>query len=240
MRPSAQDVRPKAKILCVEDDVNLQKSITFILWREGYKVLCAQNGEDALELARREKPDLILLDLILPGIDGIKLCSILKKDPCTTDILVVMLTAKKQVQEIVAGLKSYADDYIIKPFEPEILLARLQALLRRKVKAEEKDTTTQEINDLLINRKAYEVLLAGKKIHLSKTEFEILSLLANKPNQVFTRSSILDHVREDGYPITERIIDYHITGLRKKLGKAKKFIRTVRGVGYKFEAEDNS
>jgi two-component system, OmpR family, alkaline phosphatase synthesis response regulator PhoP len=240
MRPSAQDVRPKAKILCVEDDVNLQKSITFILWREGYKVLCAQNGEDALELARREKPDLILLDLILPGIDGSKLCSILKKDPCTADILVVMLTAKKQVQEIVAGLKSYADDYIIKPFEPEILLARLQALLRRKVKSEEKDTTAQEIDDLLINRKAYEVLLGGKKIHLSKTEFEILSLLANKPNQVFTRSSILDHVREDGYPITERIIDYHITGLRKKLGKARKFIRTVRGVGYKFEAEESS
>jgi two-component system alkaline phosphatase synthesis response regulator PhoP len=240
MRPSAQDIRPKAKILCVEDDVNLQKSITFILWREGYKVLCAQNGEDALELARREKPDLILLDLILPGIDGNKLCSILKKDPCTADILVVMLTAKKQVQEIVAGLKSYADDYIVKPFEPEILLARLQALLRRKVKSEEKDTTAQEIDDLLINRKAYEVLLGGKKIHLSKTEFEILSLLANKPNQVFTRSSILDHVREDGYPITERIIDYHITGLRKKLGRAKKFIRTVRGVGYKFEAEESS
>jgi len=240
MRPSAQDVRPKAKILCVEDDVNLQKSITFILWREGYKVLCAQNGEDALELARREKPDLILLDLILPGIDGNKLCGILKKDPCTADILVVMLTAKKKVQDIVAGLKSYADDYIIKPFEPEILLARLQALLRRKVKSEEKDTTVQEIDDLLINRKAYEVLLGGNKIHLSKTEFEILSLLANKPNQVFTRSGILDHVREDGYPITERIIDYHITGLRKKLGKAKKFIRTVRGVGYKFEAEENS
>jgi two-component system alkaline phosphatase synthesis response regulator PhoP len=240
MRPSAHDVRPKAKILCVEDDVNLQKSITFILWKEGYKVLCAQTGEDGLELARREKPDLILLDLILPGIDGHKLCSILKKDPCTADILIVMLTAKKQLQEVVAGLKSYADDYIIKPFEPEILLARLQALLRRKFKSEEKDTAPQEIDDLLINRKAYQVLLGGKKIHLSKTEFEILSLLANKPNQVFTRSSILDHVREDGYPITERIIDYHITGLRKKLGKAKKFIQTVRGVGYKFETEETS
>lgn len=240
MRSSPKDNRPKGKILCVEDDISLQKSLSFILWKEGYQVLCAQSGEEALELARKERPDLVLLDLILPGIDGYKVCSILKKDPSTADILVIILTVKKQVEDIVIGLKEYADDYITKPFEPEILLARISAQLRRKAKPEEKEVTTLEIEDLVINREAYEVLLSGIKIALTKTEFEILVLMASKPNQVFTRSRILDHVREDGYPITERVVDYHITGLRKKLGKAKKYIQTVRGVGYKFNAEESS
>jgi two-component system phosphate regulon response regulator PhoB len=239
MKSSSEDIRFKAKILCVEDDINLQKSISFILWREGYKVLCTQSGEDALELARKGKPDLILLDLLLPGIDGHKVCSILKKDPSTAEILIIMLTAKKRVEDIVSGLQDYADDYITKPFEPEILLARIQAVLRRKMRSVEKEKMTLEIDDLVINRESYEVLVKGKKISLSKTEFDILALMAGKPNQVFTRCRILDHVREDGYPATERVVDYHITGLRKKLGRAKKYIQTVRGVGYKFNAEEN-
>ncbi|MGB8953239.1 MAG: response regulator transcription factor [Candidatus Aminicenantales bacterium] len=234
------EARSGVKILCVEDDLNLQKSLAFILWKEGYHVLCAQTGREAIDLARKEKPDLILLDLILPGMDGLKVCSILKKNPATADALIIMVTAKKQVEDVVAGLKEYADDYITKPFEPEILLARILALLRRMKKSREKEKTTLEIGNLVINRSAYEVLVNGKKIHLSKTEFEILALMAGKPNQVFTRSLILDHVREDGYPITERVVDYHITGLRKKLDKAKKCIQTVRGVGYKFGNEDNS
>jgi DNA-binding response OmpR family regulator len=240
MRASHIDTRPKAKILCVEDDINLQKSLSFILWKEGYQVLCARTGEEALELARRERPDLVLLDLILPGIDGYKVCGILKKDPSTADMLVIILTAKKEVEDILFGFKCYADDYITKPFEPEIMLARIKALLRRKVKSEEEETVNLEIDDLVINQEAHEVLLSGKKISLTKTEFDILALMAGKPNQVFTRSRILDQVREDGYPITERVVDYHVTGLRKKLGKAKKYIQTVRGVGYKFNADENS
>ncbi len=240
MRPPSENVPPKVKILCVEDDVNLQKSLSFILWREGYEVVAAQTGEEALELARKEKPDLILLDLILPGIDGYRVSSVLKKNPLTVDILIMMLTAKKRVEDIVFGLKEYADDYITKPFEPEILLARIKALLRRKAKQGDKEKTILEIDDLVINRDAYEVFLGSKKIGLSKTEFDILALMAGKPNQVFTRSRILDHVREDGYPITERVVDYHITGLRKKLGQARKYIQTVRGVGYKFNAEEKS
>lgn len=236
MTSASEGRRPKPKILCVEDDVSLQKNLTFILWREGYEVLCAQTGEDAVELARREKPDLILLDLVLPGIDGYKVSSILRKDPSTADILIIMLTAKKRVEDIVRSLTDTADDYVTKPFEPQVLLARIQAVLRRKAKSEDSPKDILEIDGLVINRGAYEVLSGGRAIALTRTEFEILALLAGKPNQVFTRSRILDNVREDGYPITDRIVDYHITGLRKKLGGAKKYIHTVRGVGYKFSA----
>jgi len=234
MKSVDENTSSKARILCVEDDLNLQKSLSFILWREGYEVFCAQTGEQALELARGEKPDLILLDLMLPGIDGLKVCSILKKDPNTSEILVIMVTAKKRMEDIVAGLKDYGDDYVTKPFEPQVLLARIRALLRRRVQSSGDQKTTLEIDGLVINRGSYEVLAGGRKIGLTKTEFDILALLAGKPNHVFTRSRILDNVREDGYPITERVVDYHLTGLRKKLGKAKRYIQTVRGVGYKF------
>ena len=240
MSPISTANPSKPKVLCVEDDVNLQKNISFILWKEGYDVFSAQTGEDAIQLARREKPALILLDLVLPGIDGLKVCGILKKDPATSDILIIMVTGKKRVEDIVLGLKSYADDYIIKPFEPQVLLARIQAVLRRKISSVSDPKLVLEIDGLVINRGAYEVFTNGQKIDLSKTEFDILVLLAGKPNQVFTRSRILDSVREDGYSITERVVDYHVTGLRKKLGRAKKYIHTIRGVGYKFNAGDYS
>jgi len=239
MKSADEHTPSKARILCVEDDLNLQKSLSFILWREGYEVFCAQTGEEALELARGEKPDLILLDLMLPGIDGFKVCSILKKDPNTSEILVIMVTAKKRMEDIVAGLKDYGDDYVTKPFEPQVLLARIRALLRRRLLSSGAQKTILEIDGLVINRSAYEVLAGGRKIGLTKTEFDILALLAGKPNQVFTRSRILDNVREDVYPITERVVDYHLTGLRKKLGKAKRYIQTVRGVGYKFNVGED-
>jgi two-component system phosphate regulon response regulator PhoB len=151
-----------------------------------------------------------------------------------------MLTGKRKLEDIVLGLKEYADDYIVKPFEPQILIARIHALLRRKNKSEDDNRNALEFDGLTITLDAYQVLVEGKKIDLTKTEFDILSLLAGKPNQVFTRSRILDHVREDNYSITERVVDYQITGIRKKLGKARKYIQTVRGVGYKFETETSS
>jgi len=239
MRLLPRGISPKAKILCVEDDLNLQKSISYILWKEEYQVHCVSSGEEGIEWARREKPDLALIDLALPGIDGHRVCSVLRKDPATSRIALIVVTAQTRIEEIVASLRDHADDYITKPFEPEILLARIHALLRRNAVAVDRETLVLEIDDLAIDRRAYEVRENGRKIGLSKTEFEILSLMAGKPNQVFTRSRILDHVREDGYPITERVVDYHITGLRKKLGRAGKFIRTVRGVGYKFDAAGN-
>jgi DNA-binding response OmpR family regulator len=234
------DFPRKPSVLCVEDDLNLQKSISFILWKEGYEVTCAQTGEEAVEIARREKPDLVLLDLVLPGIDGLKVSAILRKDPATADILIIMVSAKRGVDDVVRGLKSYADDYITKPFDPRVLLARVQSVLRRRGGTEAVEKTTLEIDGLVINRGSYEVFAGGRKIGLTRTEFEILALLAGKPNQVFTRSKILDNVREDGYPITERVVDYHVTGLRKKLGRSGRYVRTVRGVGYKFNAEENS
>ena len=234
------EIQAKVKILLVEDDVSLQKSLAFILEKEGFKVLSTQTGEEAVIITRKEKPDLILLDIILPGIDGYKVCQILKKDPQTANIFIILLTGKRKLEDIVLGLKEYADDYIIKPFEPQILIARIHALLRRRNKSENSDRKIMEFDGLMIKLDAYEVFVNGEKIDLTKTEFDILSLLAGKPNQVFTRSRILDYVREDNYSITERVVDYQITGVRKKLGKARKYIQTVRGVGYKFEAESGS
>jgi two-component system phosphate regulon response regulator PhoB len=234
------EIQAKVKILLVEDDVSLQKSLAFILEKEGFKVLSTQTGEEAVIITRKEKPDLILLDVILPGIDGYKVCQILKKDPQTANMFIILLTGKRKLEDIVLGLKEYADDYIIKPFEPQILIARIHALLRRKNKSENSDRNIMEFDGLMIKLDAYEVFVNGDKIDLTKTEFDILSLLAGKPNQVFTRSRILDYVREDNYSITERVVDYQITGIRKKLGNARKYIQTVRGVGYKFEAESGS
>jgi two-component system alkaline phosphatase synthesis response regulator PhoP len=234
---SMDEASQSIKVLLVEDDVSLQKSLAFILEKEGFKVLCTQTGEEAIIIARKENPDLMLLDLVLPGIDGFKVCHILKKEAQTANIFIMMLTGKRKLEEIVLGLKEYADDYIIKPFEPQILLARIHALLRRKIKLENRDRKSFEFDGLTIRPDAYEVIVKGERIDLTKTEFDILSLLAGQPNHVFTRSRILDCVREDNYSITERVVDYQVTGIRKKLGNAKKYIKTVRGVGYKFESE---
>jgi DNA-binding response OmpR family regulator len=227
--------RAEARILLVDDDASLQKSLAFILEKEGFKVLSAKTGEEAVILARKEKPDLILLEILLPGIDGYKVCQILKKDPLTADIFIVLLTGKKKLEDVVFGLREYADDYILKPFEPQILIARLRALLRRKNKSMNGDRPVLEFGGLAIDLDAHEVRIAGKPVSLTKTEFDILSLLAGSPNKVFTRSRILDHVREDKYSITERVVDYQMTGIRRKLGGARKYIHTVHGVGYKFE-----
>jgi two-component system phosphate regulon response regulator PhoB len=227
--------KEKPKILFVEDDISLQKSISYILEQEGFNVLCTRTGEEAVTLAKKESPDLILLDLILPGIDGFGVCELLKKDPQTEKIFIIMLTGKGMVDEIVKGLELFADDYITKPFEPRVLIARIHAVLRRKMKSIQKVPELLKFKDLTIDLKGYVVRVAGEKIGFTKTEFGIIALLAGQPNQAFTRSRILDHVRDDNYPITERVVDYQVTGIRKKLGKVGDYIKTVRGVGYKFE-----
>lgn len=229
------EYKKRPEILFVEDDLSLQKSISYILEEEGFNVICTRTGEEAIELAKEKIPDLILLDLILPGIDGFSVCEILKKDIQTEKIFIIMLTGKGMVEEIVEGLELYADDYITKPFEPKILIARIRAVIRRKIKTIQKEKSLLKFKDLTIDLKSYVVSVAGKKIKLTKTEFDIIALLARSPNQVFTRTRILEHVRDDSYPITERVVDYQVTGIRKKLGKVGDYIKTVRGVGYKFE-----
>ncbi len=224
------------KILFVEDEVSLQKSIAYILEKEGFSVTTTRTGEEAVRLAAKEKPDLLLLDLMLPGIDGFEVCKILKRDPQTARIFIIMLTGKGLITDITKGLAQYADDYITKPFEPAILIARIQAVLRRKLKSDTTDTQTNilNFNRLTIDLNAHELRIDGETVDLTKTEFDLLVLLARKPNIVFSRAQVLDYIRIDNYDVTERIVDYQVSGLRKKLAPLGRFIETVRGVGYKF------
>lgn len=223
-----------AKILFVEDELSLQKSIAFILEKEGFTVISARTGEEAIPLAVKEKPDLLLLDLMLPGIDGFEVCKILKKNPQTAEIFIVMLSSKRMVADVARGLNQYADDYITKPFEPPILIARIHAILRRKLKIVSNETCLMEFEGFTIDLNARELSVKGEKVVLTKTEFDLLVLLARNPNIVLTRSKVLDYIREGDYDITERIVDYQISSLRKKLPYTGQCIETVWGVGYKF------
>jgi DNA-binding response OmpR family regulator len=228
----------KSKILFVEDEISLQKSIAYILEKEGFTIITARTGEEAVRLASKEKPDLLLLDLVLPGIDGFEVCKILKRDPQTARIFVIMLTGKGLLTDITRGLAQYADDYITKPFEPAILIARIHAVLRRKLKSDNKNDNVEPnlliFNGLSIDLNAHELRIDGEIVELTKTEFNLLVFLARKPNIVFSRAQVLDYIREDNYDVTDRIVDYQVSGLRKKLSACGNVIETVRGVGYKF------
>ena len=224
----------KAKILFVEDEKNLLNSVSYILEREGFSVIGTATGEAAVALAKKELPDLILLDLNLPGIDGYEVCRLLKKDPATADIFIIMFTSRGTDEDIVAGLASFADDYIVKPYQPKVLIARIEALLRRHRKPGDKKPEVITAGALSIDPAAHEVTLGNATLKLTKTEFDILLLLSRHPNQVFTRDRIIDEIRGNDYSITERVVDYQVAGLRKKLGAAAACIETIRGVGYKF------
>jgi two-component system alkaline phosphatase synthesis response regulator PhoP len=222
-------------ILVVDDEEDILELVRYNLQREGYRVLCSKSGEEALDLARSEQPDLIVLDLMLPGMDGLEVTKALKSGDQTKDIPIVMLTAKGEEPDIVAGLELGADDYVTKPFSPRILAARVRAVLRRKLKELPEDASVFRIQDLVIHPGRHEVLSKGKTVQLTFTEFGILHYLAKRPGWVFTRSQIVDAVKGDDYPVTDRSVDVQIVGLRKKLGSAGKYIETVRGVGYRFK-----
>jgi two-component system alkaline phosphatase synthesis response regulator PhoP len=222
-------------ILVVDDEEDILELVRYNLQREGYRVLCSKSGEEALDLARSEQPDLIVLDLMLPGMDGLEVTKALKSSDQTKDIPIVMLTAKGEEPDIVAGLELGADDYVTKPFSPRILAARVRAVLRRKLKELPEDASVLRIQDLVIHPGRHEVLSKGKTVQLTFTEFGILHYLAKRPGWVFTRSQIVDAVKGDDYPVTDRSVDVQIVGLRKKLGSAGKYIETVRGVGYRFK-----
>lgn len=225
----------KERILVVDDEEDILELLKYNLNREGYKVVSASSGEKCLQKAASEKPDLIVLDLMLPGIDGLEVTKILKSDSKTLHIPIIMLTAKGEEADIVAGLELGADDYITKPFSPRILIARVRAVIRRKDKSKkDNDLETIQIHNILINPRKREILAKNKPIDLTFTEFQILYYLAKRPGWVFTRFQIVDAVRGDDYPVTDRSVDVQIVGLRKKLGLCGKYIETVRGVGYRF------
>jgi two-component system, OmpR family, alkaline phosphatase synthesis response regulator PhoP len=228
-------------VLVVEDDEDIQELVGYNLRKEGYQVAGVASGNDALRAVESNLPDLILLDIMLPGgLDGLKVCRRLKENPKSEQIPIIMLTAKGEETDIVSGLNMGADDYVTKPFSPKVLLARIEAVLRRaEVKhdtvAEEEETETVKIRDLLIDPGRYEVSVGGERVELTATEFKLLHFLSQRPGWVFTRQRILDALHGDNYAITDRAVDVQIVGLRRKLGAAGSYIETVRGVGYRFK-----
>jgi len=226
----------KGNILIVDDEEDILELIRYNLTKEGYKVVCAPSGEVAIQMARTESPDLIVLDLMLPGIDGLDVCRVLKNDPKTKQITVIMLSAKGEEADVVTGLELGADDYITKPFSPRVLLARVKTALRRQKAGNRVDTeTTLKIESLAIDPKRYEVTILGDAIELTHTEFKLLHFLAQQPGWVFTRDQIVDAIHGHDYPVTDRSVDVQVVGLRKKMGDCGKYIETVRGVGYRFK-----
>lgn len=228
----------KEKILVVDDEEDILELVRYNLDKDGYKITCALTGEEALKKARAEIFDLIILDLMLPGIDGLEVTRKLKDDPKTRGVPVIMLTAKGEESDVVAGLELGADDYITKPFSPRILTARVRAVLRRRSAGPEDDNAIIMIHGFEIDPGKRSVRVDGQGVELTFTEFQVLWSLARRPGWVFTRSQIVDAVRGDDYPVTDRSVDVQIVGLRKKLGAHGEYIETVRGVGYRFREKE--
>lgn len=228
-------VMPKESVLVVDDEEDILELVKYNLGREGYKVSTVGSGETALRAARARTPDLIVLDLMLPGVDGLEVCRVLKADPQTRDIPILMMSAKGEEADIVTGLELGADDYVTKPFSPRVLVARVRALLRRPTdRTLDADRTVVEIHGLTIDPVRHEARLEGKRLELTLTEFRILHWISRHPGRVCTRQQIIDAVRGDDYPVTERSVDVQVASLRKKMGEQAELIQTVRGVGYRF------
>lgn len=225
----------KEKILVVDDEEDILELVRYNLAKEGYQVKCVTSGEDALKAASEETPDVVLLDLMLPGVHGLDVCRNLKSNESTMNIPIVMLTAKGEDADIVAGLELGADDYVTKPFSPRVLLARIRVVLRRKLETQPSEVSILKIHDFVINPGRHEALVKGRPVVLTATEFGILHFLARRPGWVFSRDQIISSVKGQDYAVTDRSVDVQIVGLRKKLGQAGSFIETVRGVGYRFK-----
>jgi len=221
-------------ILAVDDEEDILELVNYNLRREGYQVVCSDSGEDALKRTQSFDFDLILLDLMLPGIDGLEVAKRLKKDPKTQNIPIIMITAKGEDADVVTGLELGADDYITKPFSPCVLAARVKSVLRSTDKKPEENEYVLKAHELVIDSGKREVASDGQVFPLTYTEFQVLHFLAGYPGWVFTRNQIVDAVRGEGYAVTDRSVDVQIVGLRKKLGPYGKYIETVRGVGYRF------
>lgn len=225
----------KEKILLVEDEEDILELVKYNFEREGYRVTAVATGEQALRALKDQTYDLVVLDLMLPGVDGLEVCKSIKADPETCDVPVIMLTARGEEADVVTGLELGADDYITKPFSPRVLIARLRAVLRRLSAQDAEEKLPVDFNDLVIHQGRHEVTVKGKPVALTLTEFRILNMLARRPGWVFSRYQIIDGVQGEEHIVTDRSVDVQIVGLRKKLGSAGKHIETVRGVGYRFK-----
>ncbi len=226
---------PKEHILVVEDEEDILELVRYNLMKEGYRVTGMLSGEEGIKAARSQPPDLIVLDLMLPGIDGLTVCRELKQDAKTRDLPIIILTAKGEEADIVAGLELGADDYVTKPFSPRVLLARLRAVLRRRQTEPQAEVDAIELHEMTIHPGRHEVLVQGRPVDLTSTEFRLLSFLARRPGWVFTRSQIVQGVQGEDYSVSERAVDVQIVGLRKKLGSVGQYVETVRGVGYRIK-----
>ena len=230
----------KYSILVVEDDADIQQLVSYNLVKAGFNVTCADSGEEALSVLAHERVDAMVLDLMLPGKDGNEVCRTVRSKEATRSLPIIMLTAKGEEDDIVTGLDSGADDYVTKPFSPRVLIARIEAALRRKTEAAQPDEGQVSIftrHSLEIHPGRHEVRVAGQEVQLTASEFTILELLASRPGWVFSRQQIIDQIRGYDYSITPRAVDVQIFGLRKKLGNAGACIETVRGLGYRVPAE---
>lgn len=222
-------------ILAVDDEEDILELVSYNLMKEGFQVTTAVSGEDALRLARTVSPNLILLDLMLPGLDGLDVCRILKHDGALCHIPIVMLTARGSDADIITGLGLGADDYITKPFSPKVLVARVQAALRRQDAPVVSNTAKIALHNFEIDPGRHQVLVDGISTDLTLTEFRILHILARRAGWVFTRYQIVDALRGEDYTVTDRSVDVHIVALRRKLGSAGIHLETVRGVGYRLK-----
>jgi two-component system alkaline phosphatase synthesis response regulator PhoP len=219
------------KILLVDDEPDILEFISYNLTKEGFDVYTSCNGKEAIKLAKQERPQLIILDVMMPDLDGIETCRVIRETPELKGIIVAFLTARNEDYSQIAGFDAGADDYINKPIKPRVLVSRVKALLRRQGVNSEEDVL--EVDGFSIDREKYLIVKDGKNINLPKKEFELISLLASRPGKVFTREDILKSVWGDDVVVGDRTIDVHIRKLREKLGDS--YIRTIKGVGYKFE-----
>jgi two-component system alkaline phosphatase synthesis response regulator PhoP len=225
----------KEQILVVEDDEDILQLLKYNLAKEGYQVTGAAAGEEALKALKLNVPDLILLDLMLPGLDGLEICRLLKREAKTSQVPIIMLTAKGEEADIVTGLELGADDYITKPFSPRVLLARVRTVLRRRQVEPPAPGDTIKMHELVMDPGRHEVRVQDQPLDLTLTEFRLLHLLATRPGWVFTRDQIVKGVHGGDYPASDRSVDVQVVSLRKKLGPCGKYLETVRGVGYRFK-----
>ena len=226
-------ITSKNKILLVDDEADILEFLSYNLKKEGYRVFTANNGKEAVTVAKKENPDVIILDVMMPDMDGIETCREIRDLPGLKDVMIAFLTARNEDYSQIAGFEVGADDYINKPIKPRVLISRIKALLRRSGAGETNNVEKVEMGGIKIDRERYLIVQDGNEINLPKKEFELLALLASKPGKVFTRESILDKVWGGEVVVGDRTIDVHIRKLREKLGED--FIRTVKGIGYKFE-----